>query len=166
MEIDNLPYLLHHVLLISNKLECSLEGSIHKQTDLLVYELSCRFAEGFFCNYIPLLREVKGHVTHRIIHSKLDDLEQKEKLDLQVRHCSNADPLLCGQWQFLAVKKRKDCLTISWLPWQLVHNYSWVIFCLAQSNVLSKNALPRAWTFWGVIRWFPLLQENPLNVIF
>lgn len=82
---DNSSHLLHHFFLVGDELKCSLEGGVYKRADLLIYKLGCRFTVGLLSYYVTLLREVEGHLTHRLIHSKLYNLKYEDRPILLIK---------------------------------------------------------------------------------
>lgn len=70
-------HLFHHLLLVDNKLECSLEGDVYKRADLLIYELRCRLTVGLLCDGVLLKVEVKRNVAHSLVHAELNNLKKQ-----------------------------------------------------------------------------------------
>lgn len=68
-------HLLHRVFLFGDELQRSLEGSFDEQANLSVYELRRRLAVWFLRQNRRRLAAVKGQLTHRLVHTKLDNLK-------------------------------------------------------------------------------------------
>lgn len=68
-------HLLHRVSLLGDELQRSLEGSLDEPTNLAVDQLRRRLAVGFLRQRRRRPAGVKGQLTHRLAHSKLDHLQ-------------------------------------------------------------------------------------------
>lgn len=88
---DVRSHLLHLVFLLGDELQSSLEGSFDEQAHLPVNELGRRLAVGLLRQE---RRRLKGQLTHRLVHSELDDLTTQRSRDDFTRLCapSNEKP--------------------------------------------------------------------------
>lgn len=104
-------HLLHRVFLFGDELQRSLEGSFDEQANLSVYELRRRLAVGFLRQHRRRLAAVKGQLTHRLVHTKLDNLKtQHSQADFTQFSKRSTDDLI--EMIFLPVRKQT-----AWLSW-------------------------------------------------